>query len=111
MSAVSRPASGSPPTCAPAAHVDMSEGAMTMCCPIDANASGQLGMLSLDILHRAQNDLRVTRVHPTVVVQVGHASGTIVDIDVGGVAIHVPTELRSATNAAAMTIVPRRAEA
>src|SRR5437879_6572050 len=52
MTAVDRPASGSPPARAPAAHVDVGEGAVVACSAIDANAAGELGMLFLDLLHR-----------------------------------------------------------
>src|SRR6266516_3865441 len=59
MTAVDRPASGSPPTRAPAAHVDVGEGPVVACATIDAYAAGELGMLPLHLLHGAQNDFRI----------------------------------------------------
>src|SRR5436305_3055675 len=45
MSAENRPASGSPPTCAPAAHVDVGERSVAVRGAIDADAARELRML------------------------------------------------------------------
>src|SRR5256885_3525957 len=110
MPAALRPALGPPPTCAPAAHVDMSEGSVVARAAVDADSARKLWMFFLDLLDGAQNDPRIARVHPAVVVEVRHPATAIVDVDVGGVAIHVPTELGATADPPAMSVIPRRAE-
>src|SRR5690242_2036352 len=109
--AVDRPASRSPPTCAPAAHVNMSEGTMMTRAAVNANAARQLGMLLFHFLDGLEDDLGVAGIHAPVVIQICHASRAIIDVHIRGVSIHVPTQLGAAADAAPMPVVPGRSEA
>jgi hypothetical protein len=63
-----------------------------------------------DLFDRVQDDLRVARVNSTVVIQIRHPAGAIVDVDICCVAVHVPAQLRASANSAAVSIVPGRSE-
>src|SRR3954467_6985009 len=60
MSAEGRPASGSPPTCAPASHVDVGKRPVAVRRAIDTDTTRELGMLPLDFFDGSKDDLRVT---------------------------------------------------
>src|SRR5205823_1572010 len=110
MPAAERPALRPAPTGAPAAYVDVSERPVVASGAVYADTPGKLWVVFLHLLDGAQNDARIARVDPAVVIQIGHPAIAIVDVHVSRIPIHVPTQLGATADSAAMTIVPWRAK-
>src|SRR4051812_43496032 len=111
MSAVCRPASRSPPARAPSTHVDVRERTVCARRAIDTNAAGQFRMLPFDVFDRLQDHLRVARIDPAVVIEIGHAAASVIDVDVSGIAVHVPAQLSASADATTVSVVPGSAGA
>src|SRR6185312_6312322 len=96
----------SSPACRVAACVDVHERAMRPVPDINSTSPYQRRVLTLNAIYRSKYHARVSKVDPAVVIQVTHTPGAIVvDVDVGGVAVHVAAQRCPPTRIAASAVV------